>query len=84
MYPQTAFDSSTMALAPRGYIDVRDEICWRPLLDVGDGFDHFGHKHPSSVCTSVGHEHLKDCQQHHDVTNITVTVQDYPKLVHPG
>ena len=38
--------------------DVGDEICWRQLLDVGDGFGHFRHQHHLSLNISVGHQAL--------------------------
>ena len=50
--------------------DVGDEICWRQLWDVGDGFGRFCHQHPLSFSSSVGHQHPKDapiskfCYQH--------------------
>ena len=44
--------------------DVRDEMCWRQLSDVGDGFGRFCHPYPLSFNISVGHQHPKD------VTNI--------------
>ena len=43
-----------------------DEICWRQLGDVGDGFGHFRHQDPLSFIISVGHQHPKD------VTNIEI------------
>ena len=36
--------------------------CWQ-LLDVGGGFDHFGHQNPLSFYVSVGHT-SKFCHQH--------------------
>ena len=46
--------------------DVGDEICWRQLCDVGDGFDRFSHQHPLSFNIRVGY------QQPKDVTNIEI------------
>ena len=46
--------------------DVGDQICWRQLWDVGDGFGGFRHQHPLSFSISVGHQHPKD------VTNIEI------------
>ena len=40
--------------------DVGDEICWRQLCDVGDGFDRFSHQHSPSFNTGFGHEQPKD------------------------
>ena len=52
-----------------GYIGVGDEMCWRQLWDVGDGFDRFCHQHPLSfnmTFCNVGQ------QQPKDVTNIEI------------
>ena len=46
--------------------NVGDEMRWRQLSDVGDGFDRFRHQHPQSFNISVGHQHSKD------VTNIEI------------
>ena len=46
--------------------DVGDEMCWRQLWDVDDGFRRFRHQHPLSFKISVGHQHPKD------VTNIEI------------
>ena len=46
--------------------DDEDEICWRQLGDVGDGFGRFRHQDPLSFTISVGHQHPKD------VTNIEI------------
>ena len=46
--------------------NVRDEIRWRQLSDVGDGFDCFRHQHPQSFNISVGYQHSKG------VTNIEI------------
>ena len=57
--------------------DVGDEMYWRQLLDVGDGFGHFGHQHPLSFYISVGHQHSKD------VANIEIlppTTQKFHQL----
>ena len=40
--------------------DVGNEVCWRQLLDVGDGFGRFCHQNPLSLNTSVGHHQTKD------------------------
>ena len=53
--------------------DVGDEMCWRKLWDVGDGFGHFGHQHPPDFNIIVGHQHSKD------VTNIEILLPT-PKL----
>ena len=37
--------------------DVGDEKWWWKLLDVGDGFGHFGHQHPLSFYISFVHQH---------------------------
>ena len=54
--------------------DVWDEICWRQLWDVSDGFERFCHQHPLYFTISVGHHYpispiSKFCHQH-KVTNI--------------
>ena len=46
--------------------DVGDEMCWRQLWDVSDGFDRFRHQHPLSFNIIVGHQDSKD------VTNIKI------------
>ena len=46
--------------------DVGDEICWRQLWDVGDGFGRFCHQHTLSFSISVRHQHLED------ITNIKI------------
>ena len=46
--------------------DVGDEMCWRQLLDVGDGFGRFCHQHSLTFNMSVGHQHPQD------VTNIEI------------
>ena len=43
-----------------------DEMCWRKLWDVGDGFGRFRHQYPLSFNIIVGHQHSKD------VTNIEI------------
>ena len=43
--------------------DVGDEMCWRQLWDVGDGFGRFCHQHPLSFNINV------NCHQD-KVTNI--------------
>ena len=40
--------------------DVGDEMCWRQLLDVGDGFGRFCHQHPLSFNINFGHQQPKD------------------------
>ena len=55
--------------------DVWNEMCWRLLLVVGDGFVHNGHQHSLSLYTVAGKQHSKDvtfkCHQHRNsVTNI--------------
>ena len=42
-----------------GYIDG-DEMCWRQLWDVGDGFGRFCPQHPLYFIISVGHRQPKD------------------------
>ena len=55
--------------------DVGDEICWRQLWDVGDGFGQFCHQHPLSKKTIFQHQgrapRSKRCHQYRNsVTNI--------------
>ena len=40
--------------------NVGDEIGWRQLCDVGDGFGRFCNQHPLSFYISVGHQQPKD------------------------
>ena len=35
--------------------DVGDEMCWRQLLDVGDGFGRFRQQHPLYLNIGAGH-----------------------------
>ena len=46
--------------------DVGDEMCWRQLLDVGDGFGRFCHQHSLSFNISVGG------QDPNDITDIEI------------
>ena len=46
--------------------DVGDEMCWRQLWDVGDGFGRFRSRNILSLNISVGYQHPKD------VTNIEI------------
>ena len=39
---------------------VGEEMCWRQLGDVGDGFGRSRHQHPLSFYISVEHQHSKD------------------------
>ena len=40
--------------------DVEEEMCWRQLLDVGDGLGRFCHQHPLSFNIDVGHQRPKN------------------------
>ena len=46
--------------------DVGDEMCWRQLRDIGDGFGRLRHQHHLFFNISVEHQHPKD------VTNIEI------------
>ena len=46
------YDATSMLVT-----DVGDELCWRQLLDVGEGFGRFCHQHPLSFNTSLVHHH---------------------------
>ena len=48
--------------------NVGDEMRWRQLSDVGDGFDRFRHQHPLFLNISDGHQTSKD------VTNIVTII----------
>ena len=49
-----------MAVTSMLVTDVGDEMCWRQLLDVGDGFGYFDHQHQLSFYLNVWHQHSKD------------------------
>ena len=53
-----------------------DEMCWRKLWDLGDGFGRFCHQHPLSYNISFGH------QQSKDVNNIEILSLSF-KNCHP-
>ena len=90
-----AFDSSEFVFEIYGHVTqfrlkvelhrCWDEMCWRELWDVGDGFCRFCHQHSLSFNISVGPRQLKDvtnmeilsltsknCHQH-KVTNIDLS-----------
>ena len=73
--------------------DIRGEMCWRQILDVGDKFGRFRHQHPISLIICVGQQHPEDvvnieilsptpenCHQHQLVAIIYVANSVYSKL----
>ena len=50
--------------------DVGDEMCWRQLWDVGDGFVRFCYQHSLSLNISVGYQQPKDVT---NIENLTLT-----------
>ena len=90
IFPGDIKDSDPCFFIWNCYIDVGDEMCWRQLWDVGDGFDRSRHQHP--LCSNIGvwHQHSKDatnieivttCHQHLCSRKIPQTHAFHLKLI---